>query len=716
MLELGSSPKSIIESVEMGWLPSPPHIFSKLLDICHDPDSSIAELADLINTDAALTCKLIMAVNSAAFAIDQPVNSLKHAITLLGHDQVKTMVLTSSIQQLFAGLINSRKKIACDAWLDSLYCAVFAQGIAHALNYEHAQEAYLAGLLHDFGQIILNAKFHEQYVNILSSETEDYLVHKEISKFGTSHTELGACMIEQWPSLNPAIADAVRFHHEEEEELKGCDILCQIVAEASQIAWHWSHFGRADVKWHSALIDDEALNKIYVQVKDKMSRTATTLGVALPRSGSLTQEKFSKDLEKVTIRLGRKIRDASLIKVINSEETHPTTVDSPRSLLLKVAQELQLIFSISDVVLLFPGSKNSDYLTLYEINHIQPVSKFSIDNNNSKIIRSFLEKRNFWIEPEKKHDEITPISDRQIIRRLNHDIGLSLPLSDGEQVIGIVVIGSNKAQKSYLASQANFITVYLKNIAETWLKNSWDLKQQALEKNTTEEGVRNEIDKLVHEISNPLSVIGNYIDILKKNSESAGRENNKEIKILKEEIQRIRKIVLNFKDAKNSESRVVFLNDELKMCVPLYVKSISEDKEVKIKWSLDESEAEIKITRDAFRQVVLNLVKNAVEAQIDDAEILVSSHHFVNINGVVYAQFSIADRGRGVDAITRQLLFSPLTSTKKGARSTKEGTSRGFGLSVVAEILGSFNGQIKYMENEAGGASFDVLIPLSLET
>ena len=256
MHEIGSSTKSIIESMEMGWLPSPPHIFSKLLDICHDPDSSIGDLTDLISTDAVLTSKLIMAVNSAAFAIAQPVNTLQNAVRLLGHDLVKTMVLTSSIQQLFSGLINTQKKIVCDAWLDALYCAVFAQEIAEALNYDHPQDAYLAGLLHDFGQIVFDAKFHEQFVDILDSKSEDYVVLKEISKFGVSHTELGACIIEQWPSLHPAIVDAARFHHEKEEDLKGCDILCHIVAEASQIAWHWSHFGRADVKWHSVLIDD----------------------------------------------------------------------------------------------------------------------------------------------------------------------------------------------------------------------------------------------------------------------------------------------------------------------------------------------------------------------------------------------------------------------------------------------------------------------------
>ena len=53
MYELGSPPQSILESMELVRLPSPPHVLCKLLDICHDPDSSLGDLADLISIDAA---------------------------------------------------------------------------------------------------------------------------------------------------------------------------------------------------------------------------------------------------------------------------------------------------------------------------------------------------------------------------------------------------------------------------------------------------------------------------------------------------------------------------------------------------------------------------------------------------------------------------------------------------------------------------------------
>jgi len=693
--------------MELVRLPSPPQVLSKLLDICQDPDSTVEDLAELIGTDAALYSNLIMAVNSQAFAIYQPVNDLEHAITLLGHGLVKTLILTSSIQQLFAGLVNTRKEFVCNAWLDSLYCAEFSRQFAESLDYAHPEDAYLAGLLHDFGQIVFDLKFHEQYVEVRASTSESEMQAREIAAFGISHTELSAAIIEQWPSLSPAIADAARFHHESEEQLRGCDVLCQIVAESSQVALHWSRSGKADSKWQSTLVDEAELKVIYDGVRDRIAATTSRLGISQARSGSLTQAQLARDIEKETLRLARRIRDASLIKIINPEDNDSLHAESPRELLLRIAREMQLLFSIADIALLFPDSDDAEYLTLHEVNHPQPLSKFTVENNNSLIVRSFLDRKPYWIEPDNKLDSTPQIADRQIVRRLNHELVYSLPLGHGDNVIGTVLIGANKAQKRALDNLARFVSGYLKNVADRWLRQSRVAQQHASAEEMKKEQEQKDIERLVHEIGNPLSVIGNYIDIIKGNTPD-GVDNEKEISILKEELQRISHIVSSFKEAKTSTSQTVEINEELKMCVPLYVSSISRGRNVQIHWHLDEIEAEVDITRDELRQVVLNLVKNAVEATRDNPEIIISSHHFVNIDGKAFAQFTIADRGRGVDTKTRRLLFAATTSTKRGA-------NRGHGLSVVAEILAGFDGHIKYMENEGGGATFEVLLPLLLD-
>jgi len=709
MYEIGSSPKALIESLELVRLHSPPHILGKLLDVCNDPESSIAELAQIIEIDAALTSRIIMAVNSVAFSIRVPVASMPEALDLLGHERVKTMVLTLSIQQLFSGLIPSKKEFVCNAWLDSMYCAVFAEHLARALSYEFPRDAFLAGLLHDFGQMVFDARHHEQYVEVMDQQTEAEIVNKEVLKFGISHNELGADIIEKWSSLSLTIADAVRFHHEDEQQLLGADMLCRILAEASALAWYWSHHGKPEPKWRSALIGQDEVLTMYQQVQERVALLAATLGITETAAGGLTRARLAGHIEKETIRLARKIRDASLVKVLSCDAARQEAVDTPRRLLSKISREMQLLFSIADIALLMPEPENPDYLSFYQVNPAQPVSRFSIDNNNSQVIRGLLDKRAVWIELEKKHDPVAPISDRQIIRRLNHEIALSLPLGHGEQMVGAIVIGVNRAQKNSLDNLSTLIAGYLKNVASQWLIQDQASSQRSIEDDLQVELEQRDVDKLVHEISNPLSVIGNYIDIIKANQNAEGVDNNREFEILKEELQRIGDIVLNFKDARDSESPTVSLNEELKVCVPLYVKSVSRSRDVEVLWRLDSSDAEINISRDGLRQVVLNLVKNAVEARAQDAQITISSRHFVNIDGKVYAQFTVADRGRGVDAITRNLLFVASTSTKRGA-------NRGLGLSVVAEILASFGGHIKYIETEGGGASFEVFIPLLLNS
>lgn len=697
----------IMESMELVRLPSPPQLLSKLLDLCQDPDSSLPELVDLISCDVALSSKLIMAVNSDAFSINQPVNNLEHAVTLLGHELVKTMVLTSSMQQLFAGLIRTQKEFVCNAWLDSLYCAIFARDIAQSLHYENLQDAYLAGLLHDFGQIVFDARFHEQYVDIISAEEEAETIRREEAQFGLGHAELGAGIIEAWPSLSPAIADAVRFHHEDEEQLAGADILCQILAEASQLARQWSRHGKSDGDWRSRLVDDKELKLICFHARDKLAQVAASIGVGLSKSGSLTREVLFQDIEREILRFARKIRDASLIKVINTGDSESSIGDSPRSLLLKVAREMQLLFSVSDIALLMPDEEKFNCLALYEVRHKEPISRFSIEGNKSQIMRSYLERRSLWIEAEPGKTHPASLSDRQIIRRLNHDIAYSLPLGHGNQVIGVIVIGTGAAQKRTLENLSKFISGYLKNIADAWLDSKLAQQQQSFSEKTRKEQGQKDLDKLVHEIGNPLSVIANYIDIIRGNSKSNGKQHDREFNILKEELQRIEHIVIDFKEAKGAESLTVLLNYELEKCIPLYVKSFSNGRDVNIEWKLDAKDAEVQITRDGLRQIVLNLVKNAVEAQHEAVEIQVSSHAYVNFDGAAFAQFTISDQGGGVDSDTRNKLFTPMNSAK-------EGFSRGLGLSVVADILGDFDGQVKFMENEFGGASFEVLIPLRL--
>ena len=102
----------------------------------------------------------------------------------------------------FGGSSGQALVLAPNNFVGSVQCwdaeagAVFAEQLAQVVDYEIPRDAYLAGLLHDFGQVVFDARHHEQYVEVMSENSEAEIVNREIQKFGTSHSELGADIIE----------------------------------------------------------------------------------------------------------------------------------------------------------------------------------------------------------------------------------------------------------------------------------------------------------------------------------------------------------------------------------------------------------------------------------------------------------------------------------------------------------------------------------------
>ena len=164
---------------------------------------------------------------------------------------------------------------------------------------------------------------------------------------------------------------------------------------------------------------------------------------------------------------------------------------------------MQLLFSIRDIALLVPETEESGYLSFYQVNPLHPVSRFSVDNNDSEVIQGFLDKRKVWVELEGKRDPVAPISDRQIVRRLHHEIALCLPLGQGKRPIGTIVIGVNRAQKQSLDNLSTLISGYLKNVSEQWVGQGRNASQKIIDEELKEELEQRDISKLVHEISNP---------------------------------------------------------------------------------------------------------------------------------------------------------------------------------------------------------------------
>ncbi len=159
---------------ESGNLPTLPAILIKLLAACDDEDTPMAEIAAIISKDPVVSCKVLQLVNSAFYSFRYSFNSIEQAVVYLGANTIKNLAVTMSVHQVFArkNLANLKKFNINVFWYHSLMCATLARRIAQKIGFINIDEAYLAGLLHDIGRLILISTFPAEHETILA-KTKD---------------------------------------------------------------------------------------------------------------------------------------------------------------------------------------------------------------------------------------------------------------------------------------------------------------------------------------------------------------------------------------------------------------------------------------------------------------------------------------------------------------------------------------------------------------
>lgn len=228
-------------------LPTLPSVATRLLEITLSDKSSASEIGSLLSRDPAMTAKVLKVVNSAAFGLRFSVSNLGYAITVLGLQRVRGLVLSLSIYETVSGMGSQGAIDRMAFWKHSVASAVAAKALANATGRCNPEEAYVAGLLHDLGMLLLDSFMPKEYASVLQDAAKaeqengaDLIRRGEDAVFGTTHEEIGAKLAQRW-SLPAPLCDAIRFHHAPEECLEAFDspthrlVVC--AAAADYLAW-----------------------------------------------------------------------------------------------------------------------------------------------------------------------------------------------------------------------------------------------------------------------------------------------------------------------------------------------------------------------------------------------------------------------------------------------------------------------------------------------
>jgi len=196
-------------------LPSLPSLYVEIMEELGREDSDLDKIGAIISRDLGITAKVLQIVNSPFFGLMQEVQSPARAVGLLGLDMVRAMVLS-------AGAFASFEKVSApgfsmeDLWEHGMQTAGFAKCIAQAhgspLKVEDA--AFIAGLMHDIGKLVVAANRPEAYEGVLAhlAEQGGAFHAAEMAVYHTDHAALGGYLLGLW-GIPDEVLQAVAFHH-----------------------------------------------------------------------------------------------------------------------------------------------------------------------------------------------------------------------------------------------------------------------------------------------------------------------------------------------------------------------------------------------------------------------------------------------------------------------------------------------------------------------
>jgi len=196
-------------------LPSPPETYLRLTEAIDSPDTSIDDLARIVQVDPGLTAKLLQIVNSPQFGVAYQVSSAAEAMQIVGIEVLRALMLG-----LHALKFWEKKKCKSlplpQLWQHLLETAVAAKKLARAeeLPGKMAEECFVAGLLHDIGKMVLAAHADQQYGELLKRAAAEKMPATALERdyFGATHADIGAYLLGLW-GVPEEIVKAVELHH-----------------------------------------------------------------------------------------------------------------------------------------------------------------------------------------------------------------------------------------------------------------------------------------------------------------------------------------------------------------------------------------------------------------------------------------------------------------------------------------------------------------------
>jgi len=713
-----SETKGAVESItgDISFMPIEPPVLDGLISEKIAGKVFRDEIRDFIAVSPAITYNLLNVAHSSFLKEGSNITGINGVIKLIGSD-----IVVSLLKDYIERSHNIRKSQGIHPYTDqNLYAAIKAANLALLLadetGYPSHYCAYIAALLHNLGAYVLTARFPVVYSRIITSGSIDFSGHvlSEENALGINHCFVGARMVEGWGAF-PFLADAIFYHHHPLNKVRQANMLVKLVYLSSMVEgkdggdrMRYLETGKELFGFSPNQIDE------FISIADlKAQVRLMKLGIE-PRFNK--GEPVYQPDSAIEMRSTGDAGAHSLVAVM-AERIQKTVNKNDR---LRVIGQAIHTLSGLDEILYF--RQNIDRKLLYGINLKVPDNTslkndliISLDEKESIIVTSFL--MGMEINSLDRVDNTAPgLFDLQVSNYMNVAGLYCVPLIRNGSCSGVLVAGVN-SPGLFKGAEGHRIRGLIESILPC-------LTEDDVQNETGASGNKNSSDsiqtrKLIHEINNPLSAIKNFLKVLNMKLDDINVESN-EIKIIDDELNRIAKLLKDFKSSSSpgetKEKSTSNIKNIVSDTIMLIKNSRVNGPEINITVQAEENIPEIMIDRDAFRQVLINLVNNAIEAMPGGGNITVAVQYKPESKSVdsrpssieagrERIEISVSDDGPGIPDNLKAGVFKKQSTTKAD--------HDGLGLLIVYELVKRMGGTITFDNNNERGARFNITMPVT---
>ena len=208
---MASTPESLVKGVVK--LISLPEIYIRVTQVLEDGNHNARQLGDIISHDPALTARILRIVNSAYYSLAAKIELVSRAVSVIGEDDLRNLVLATSAVDTFKRIPNQLVDIDL-FWRHSVHTGIVSRLLSKHCNILHGERLFVAGMLHDIGKLVLYFKEPElsQQVLLKAADTDGQLFKAEKEIIGFTHGDVGAALIDAW-KLSDTLKEVIAYHH-----------------------------------------------------------------------------------------------------------------------------------------------------------------------------------------------------------------------------------------------------------------------------------------------------------------------------------------------------------------------------------------------------------------------------------------------------------------------------------------------------------------------